>query len=212
MGNSIFITGTDTGVGKTLVAGFLARYFTEKGLRTTTQKWVETGREEGAESDLTPYIFKYPSSPHLAARLEERSIDPGVIKEAHLRLRSEFDLVIVEGTGGFLVPINDEETIGDLVRELLLPVLIVAENRLGAINQTLLTVEALRARRLSAAGIVFNRLSAEGEELILEDNLRIVEKLTGVKILGELPFRADIDKLYDDFRPIAERILASIHG
>jgi len=227
-GNSIFITGTDTGVGKTLVAALSARYLDERGVRAITQKWVQTGCEGAAEdvlfhmrslrdgprhlrmfhSDMAPYVFRHPSSPHLAARLEKKTIDPEVIKSAYERLMTEFEFVVVEGTGGLLVPLNDEKTIADIVEELSLPVLIVADNRLGAINQTLLTARALEERGIKAAGIVFNRPSGKGDELILEDNPRIVGKLTGVNVLGDLPFGEDLDELYEEFIPIGEKIFS----
>ncbi|MEA3488998.1 MAG: dethiobiotin synthase [Candidatus Omnitrophota bacterium] len=226
MVNSIFITGTDTGVGKTVVTAFLGGYLSGKGVKVVTQKWIQTGcagisgdvafhtkfigsgekHLEKYQTERTPYVLEFPSSPHLAALLEKKHIDAEKIERAFLKLSKEFDLVLVEGTGGFMVPINDEQTIGDIVKGLCLPVLVVAENRLGAINQTLLTVEALRKRGLEILGIVFNRLSKEGDRLILEDNLRIVKRLTGVEVLGELPFSEDMDALYRSFLPVGEKI------
>jgi dethiobiotin synthetase len=230
MDNALFITGTDTEVGKTLVTGLLARLLTEKGIKTITQKWVQTGctgvskdiamhmklmagdakRMEKYLSDMAPYVLEFPSSPHLAASLEKRHIDAGRIEDSFRRLAEDFDFVLVEGTGGVMVPLNDEEMIVDIVKRLRLKVLVVAENRLGAINQTLLTVEALKERNLKIAGIVFNRVSEKGHEIVLKDNIRIVESLTGEKVLGELHYSGDMQELYRKFLPIGEQIFKKL--
>jgi len=226
MTNSIFITGTGTGVGKTLVTGLLGRLLTEKGKKVITQKWVQTGCAGVSEdiaahmrvigcgdkyfgsyrSDMAPYVLKFPSSPHLAASIEKERIDPGRIERSFRRLARDFDVVIVEGTGGLMVPIDEGTVIADIAEKLCLNTLIVAENRLGVINQTLLTVESLRKRKLRIVGIIFNRLSESGDDLILKDNMRIVGKLTGEEILGELEYNRDTDALYGKFRPAGERI------
>jgi len=227
MKNAVFVTGTDTGVGKTVVTGLLGRFFEEEGRKVITQKWVQTGCDgipgdidahmkaigtdgrdvEKYRSDMAPYVLKFPSSPHLAASMEGKHIDAGKIERAFRRLEAEFDVVLVEGTGGLLVPISDEKVIADIVERLGLPVLVVAENRLGAINQTLLTVEALKKRALQIEGIVFNRLSEDGDDLILKDNMRIVERLTGEKILGELSCKEDADVRYKEFLSIGKQLL-----
>jgi dethiobiotin synthetase len=227
MNNSIFITGTDTEVGKTVITGLLARTLSENGVNVITQKWVQTGCS-GLSEDITehmrfmdagvspageygkdrvPYTFEFPASPHLAALLEKKSIDPVRIKESFMRLARDFEFVVVEGTGGLMVPINDEVMIVDIVEELDLPVLVVAENRLGAINQTVLTVEALKERGLRITGIVFNRLVEKGEETVLKDNPRIIENLTGVEVLGELDYGKEKDAIVENWRPIGEKLL-----
>ncbi|MFC1548624.1 dethiobiotin synthase [Candidatus Omnitrophota bacterium] len=225
--NAVFITGTCTGVGKTVVTGLLGRLLKEKGIRAVTQKWVQTGCSEVTgdimthamfmkrgkdvpdkyRPHMTPYVLDFPSSPHLAALLEKKRIDPAIIENAFHRLSTDFEFVLVEGSGGLMVPINDKEMIVDIVERLRLPVLVVAENKLGAINHTLLTVEALRKRDLSLAGVIFNRLSDEGNEVILKDNLRVVESLAGADVLGELRHEKNIDVLFEAFRPIGERVL-----
>ncbi len=228
MVKGIFVTGTDTGVGKTVVTGLLGRFLAERGVNVVTQKWVQTGCKGVSEDieahirfmdgdkgffdkyteEMAPYIFEFPSSPHLAAALEEKSIDTGRIESAFRRLAQDFDYVIAEGAGGALVPVSEKELMIDIAEKLALPVLVVARNRLGAINQTLLTVEALKRRGLKIAGIVFNHLGGGSNEVVLKDNLQIITKLSGVKVLGELPFREDAAGLYEDFIPIGERILA----
>lgn len=226
MNRSIFITGTDTGVGKTVITGLLGRFLSEKGIKTVTQKWVQTGCAHFSEDitihmklmgkgknefekyfqDMAPYILEFPSSPHLAAGLEKKHIDIERIEKSFLSLQKDFDVVLVEGSGGLMVPVDDKTMMIDIARSLSLPVLVVAGNRLGAINQTALTVDALKRRNMKTLGVIFNQLSRGQNELILKDNPRIVEKLTGVEILGELPFSENIKDLYGSFRPIAERL------
>ncbi|MFQ5953318.1 MAG: dethiobiotin synthase, partial [Candidatus Omnitrophota bacterium] len=226
MNKAIFITGTDTGVGKTVVTGLLGKFLLEKGINVATQKWVQTGCIGFSEdialhmklmgrtqkdienyfSEVAPYVLEFPSSPHLAAELEKKRIDTAKIKESFLKLQREFDIVLVEGAGGLMVPIDDEKMMIDLVGEIGLPVLVVAENKLGAINQTILTIEALRKRDMDIAGVIFNQRTKSEDELILKDNPKIVGKLTGVEILGELSFSEKIEDLYEAFRPIAERL------
>jgi len=225
MGKTLFITGTDTGVGKTLVTGFLARYLRERGENVVTQKWIETGcaggscdiaehlRLSGTEgmipdevrSDMAPYTFKFPASPHLAASLEGKYIETLKIMDSLERLKKKFDTVLIEGVGGLLVPVTGGTVIADIVRELALPTLIVAGNRLGAINHTLLTVEALRSRRIEIAGIIFNRISGEEDDRILDDNPGIISKLTGVRVLADLPYSASTEEIYGSLRKALNR-------
>ncbi|MGD2279270.1 MAG: AAA family ATPase, partial [Candidatus Omnitrophota bacterium] len=109
-----------------------------------------------------------------------------------------------------MVPINEEKIMIDIVKKLNLPVLVVTENKLGAINQTVLTVEALRKRDMQIIGIIFDRCSKGQNEYILEDNPKIIKKLTGVEILGEVPFNKDIAELYETFRPVGQNILQAL--
>lgn len=230
MNDALFITGTDTGAGKTVITGLLGRFLLEKGVNAVTQKWVQTGCTgfsediavhlklmnmdrsfiEGHINDVAPYIFEFPASPHLAAGLEKKHIDISRIESSFIRLKERFEFVAVEGSGGLMVPLNETTTLIDIINDLDLKVLIVAENRLGGINQTILTVESLQRRNIRVVGIIFN-CSEKGENnLILEDNPRIVKKLTGVNILGVLGHDEDIDRLYETFRPIGEKILDSL--
>ena len=231
MAEAIFITGTDTGVGKTMVSGMLARALLEEGQNVITQKWIQTGSDtfsddidthlelmkrkrediEGCMQDVAPYVLSFPSSPHLAAEIEKTSIDAEKIKNSFLRLKSKFDFVVVEGSGGLKVPISDKTLMVDIVDDLKIPTIIVAENKLGAINQTLLTVDALKERNMPILGIIFNRLS-EGmwDEIVLKDNKSIVERISQVQVLGELGFSRNFDFLYEGFRRIAVRILEKV--
>jgi dethiobiotin synthetase len=227
---SIFVTGTDTGVGKTLISGMLARYLCHKGYGVITQKWIQTGSTcsphdiglhlklmgRGIEdikeylTCISPYVLGFPGSPHLACARERKVIDEGKIKRSLRRLEKRFDFVIVEGVGGALVPFNEKRLVIDIARDLNLSVLIVAANKLGAINHTLLTVEAIERRNMRIAGIVFNSATRQVKDVILKDNPRIVEKLTGSRILGVLPWKKNKDLLYKKFLPIGRSILKAL--
>jgi dethiobiotin synthetase len=223
---AVFVTGTDTEVGKTLVCGLLARYLNEKGLRVVTQKWIQTGSVDDIpediashlclmdrdashiasfRSDVCPYQLELPASAHLAGEAEERMIDPEKIKQSTLNLTQAFDRVVVEGLGGALVPYSREGLVIDIVKMLNLPVVIVARNRLGAINHTLLTIEALLARGLNILGVVFSGSEYENA-FIAQDNPQIVADLTGQRILGTLPWTKELYALHDAFEPIGASI------
>jgi dethiobiotin synthetase len=207
----IFVTSTDTGAGKTVVTGLLARYLSEKGIRAITQKWIQTGKEQDIDMhlnlmnrkkqdfrgflfDMVPYKFRLPASPHLAAKHERRRIDKDTIFRSFLRLFSDFDFVVAEGTGGALVPYSGKNLLIDIARELKMPVLIVAENRLGVINHTMLTIEAIKRRNMKMAGIVFNAPAARVSKVILKDNPEVIKRLSGEKILGCLPRLQDRER------------------
>lgn len=223
---AVFVTGTDTGVGKTLIAACLSRYLIENGHSAITQKWVQTGSKSSISPDvkfhlkmigvnalrlngylnhLSPYVLKEACSPHLSARLANKRIDIKKIINSFKILNKKFDFLIVEGTGGALVPYSKENLLIDLVKRLNLSVIVVAENRLGAINHTLLTVEALRARNINILGIVFNNLKRE-KRYILEDNIRIIKELSNARVLGALPREPNYCKLYRKFLPIGKNI------
>lgn len=222
----IFVTGTDTGVGKSIVTGFLAKYLREKGCKVVTQKWVQTGSRFSADINLhlkimgvskslikehldcvCPYIFKLPASPHLAAKAEHKKIKIAKIKKSFKLLSSKFDFVIVEGIGGALVPLNEKHLVIDIAKELGLPVLVVAQNKLGAINHILMTIEVLSKRKMKILGVLFNNCQGQ-DKLILKDNPDIIRKITGQNILGVLPWNKRFSLLYKRFLPIAGKIIA----
>lgn len=230
---AIFVTGTDTGVGKTVITGYLARYLLERGYSVITQKWIQTGCKnkipqdikthlrligkgrgigiENAKKLLThiaPYVFKLACSPHLAAKIEKKKISAGKIKKSFRVLSEKFDFVIVEGVGGSLVPFNERNLVIEITKELNLPVLIVVGNKLGAINHALLTIEALNSRKIKIIGLVFNNIS-KGTEYILRDNPGIIGRLAGQKTSGILPYAKLDEKLYQKFIPIGQEILKS---
>ena len=206
---AVFICGTDTAVGKTYFTGKIYNELLDKGINAVTQKWVQTGAK-GFSPDIAqhlkmagktkiavkdilalvnPYSFKRASSPHLAARLEKKKIDVQKIKSSFKKLSKMFDHVIVEGVGGALVPVNNKTLVIDIVKELKLPVIIVAANKLGAINHTLMTVEALKKRKIKILGIVFNNMQGGQDPRVLKDNPLIVSKLSGVPVLGTLSYK-----------------------
>ncbi len=227
--NGIFITGTDTGSGKTVVTGCLARYLLDKNYNVITQKWIQTGSAAGQSPDIKlhlkimgrgtdyikdylshvcPYVFNTAASPHLASRLERRKINPDKMMNSFKLLSNRFDFVLVEGIGGALVPFDKSRLVIDIAKKLDLPALVVVQNKLGAINHTLLTIEALRARKINILGLVFNNYKNQNRQ-ILTDNTRIIKALTGEKCFGALPWMetaGNFNKLYRRFIPIADKI------
>jgi dethiobiotin synthase len=218
---SLLITGTDTGVGKTIICRHLAGYLQSRGLNVITQKWVQTGCTESddiREHNLTlpasaaqipnlkelrcPYSLSYAASPHLAAKSHGVEIKAARIEEALITLERHFDVVLVEGSGGALVPLNEEMLMADMAARLNMPVLIVTVNRLGAINHTLLTIEALNARGINVTGLIFNRVERSGDETILRDNIRVISQFSNVPVLGEMPFVTGQEEALVKFAPI----------
>jgi len=191
------ILGTSTNCGKTYVTGLLAKFFYEQGIKVITQKWVQTGAKSFSPDvkkhlkiagipfseikkykDLVnPYCFKFPASPHLAAKMENKKINPSKIIKAYQKLAAEFDLVLVEGAGGVLVPLTENVLLIDLVKKLNLPVLLVIDNKLGAINETLLSIEALQKRKINILGLVFNQRKKNVPQQILGDNIKTISQL-----------------------------------
>ncbi|MGD1001184.1 MAG: dethiobiotin synthase [Candidatus Brocadiia bacterium] len=224
--SAIFVAGTDTGVGKTVVTGLLARSLALRGYRVATQKWVQTGGASDLDAHLrwmgrsrsefrgflramVPVALAAPVSPHLAAELGGARITACRIRRAFLRLSQHFDFVIVEGTGGLMVPFSRKRLLVDLAQELDLPVLLVAGNRLGAINHTLLSLEALKARKMKLLGVVFNNFAGAGNARVLRDNPKVIESLSGQRALGALPRTRRPGTLIKRFAPIAEKVLAA---
>jgi dethiobiotin synthetase len=227
---ALFVTGTDTGVGKTVITGCLAKYLSEKGYNVITQKWIQTGSNSNSPSDIElhlkimnrniddmkeylsyalPYVFKSACSAHLASKIENKRININKIKKSFKILSNRFDFIIIEGLGGVLVPYNKRRLVIDIVKDLDLPVLVVVENKLGAINHTLLTIEVLNIRKIKIFGLVFNNRKCENKP-ILEDNPRIIKALTKQKIFGALPREIRHRKLYERFIPIGDRIFRQL--
>ena len=198
----LFVTGTDTGVGKTVVACSLLRAFRARGIDVGGMKPIETGvGSEGpldalalrkaaggaaALDDVCPLRFTLPAAPTVAARAEGRSVEVWAIHKAYERMRARHDCVIVEGAGGLLVPATEELSMADLARELDLPLLIVARASLGTINHTLLSLEAAVERGLAVVGVVISH--ADGELTGADAaNLTALRDALGSALLGELP-------------------------
>jgi dethiobiotin synthetase len=197
----LFVTGTDTEVGKTVVAGSIAAAVRARGERVAVYKPVVTGLDEPVEPDwprdhqllaaaagvapdaVSPHRFGPPVSPHLAAELAgvELDLDALVLAAGAAAAEARADLLIAEGVGGLLVPLTPERTIRDLAVALGLPVLIVARPGLGTINHTLLTIEAARAARLEIAGVVITPWP-EDPPVMVRSNRATIARLGGVRV------------------------------
>ncbi|BAU28822.1 dethiobiotin synthase [Aneurinibacillus soli] len=212
--HGLFITGTDTGVGKTLATACLTALLTESGINAIPYKPVQSGGiATGAgllaedvlfyqdvcdlphtQSQLCSYCLEPAFSPHLAARETGVHIDPARIRAQFHQLTRSHDVVLVEGAGGLAVPIAETDsglymTI-DLVRELRLPLLLVTHAGLGTINHTVLTVEYARSHQLTIIGLLINRMP-DVPTIMQQDNIRMIEKLTGIPVLGIIPELTD---------------------
>ena len=197
-----FVSGTDTGVGKTVVACALLRAMRRRGLDAGAMKPIETG--VGAEGpldaqalrsaaaatepleEICPQTFALPAAPTVAAASEGRDVEMKPIRDAFARLRQRHEWLVVEGAGGLLVPAARGLTMADLCREFELPLLIVGRAALGTINHTLLTLEAAKARKLPVAGVV---ISHSGGRLSEADqaNLEALRDALGARLVGEIP-------------------------
>lgn len=202
MGMGYFVTGTDTGVGKTRVSCALLRAFAVAGKTVVGMKPIVAGCENGIWADVellsaasnvsvgreyvNPYALVPPIAPHIAANRAGIEINLKVIRQAYLELKKRADIVIVEGAGGFLVPLNDHEDSATLVQALGLPVLLVVGMRLGCINHALLTAHAVRAAGLPLAGWVANRVDPEMPAF--EENIVALEQRLDCPLLGILPY------------------------
>jgi dethiobiotin synthetase len=194
----LFVTATDTGVGKTSVARALLAAYRARGHVVAAMKPCETGGGDDAArlaaatgraldpALVNPYRFARPAAPSVAARAEGAYVELRQIAAAADALSVGADLLIVEGAGGLLVPLDGQHTMADLARVLRLPVLIVARPSLGTVNHTLLTVEAARRRDLALAGFVFSRTDApRGADE--PTNAAAIARQGGVRYLGTLP-------------------------
>ena len=210
----VLVTGTDTGVGKTLVATAIAAALATRGVRIAVAKPAETGCPErdgelvpedavalrnaagdpASLADVCPHRFPDPLAPALAAERAGARVDVDALA-AHLRRRAaDADLLLVEGAGGLLVPLTADVTFADLAARLDAAVVVVVGSRLGAINAALLTLEAVRARRVPLAGYVVNRLAPD-DDLAVATNDDLLARLTAERRLGTLPFLPDADAL-----------------
>ena len=207
MTKGFFVTGTDTGIGKTTVSCALLHAFAAQGKKVAGMKPIAAGSENGHWMDvelllpasnvnifrqqINPYAFDPPVSPHIAAQQAGIEIDLSVIHQAYRELSKKVDVVIVEGAGGFLVPINSRQTGADLAQMLNLPVILVVGMRLGCLNHALLTGQAIRSADLILAGWVAN--CVDSQMLVLEENIATLEQRLDCPLLGVLPFESDMD-------------------
>ncbi|MBE7414400.1 MAG: dethiobiotin synthase [Deltaproteobacteria bacterium] len=208
MKRSFFITGTDTGVGKTEVACMLARAFRASGLKPGVMKPVETGCPErdgrlvpmdalrlkeasgtGAELDIiNPYRFAPPLAPLTASGLSGTTIEFKKIKSCFKELSNTHDIMLVEGAGGLLTPVAQDTYMADLALDLGLPAVIVSANRLGTINHTLMTLKCAVGMGIEVAGIILNNSEPHGDDLSRAHNRAELERLSPAPVLFEAPF------------------------
>lgn len=202
MTQSFFITGTGTGVGKTIVTAGIAGHFLSKGRNVSIMKPVQTGTSKSV-SDLetikaivpginplpkmlaTPYSFSLPASPLLAARSEDREIEPDTILRAFkdASSRQDVDVLLVEGAGGLLVPLTEEFLMIDLISKMNIPTILVATPGLGTVNHTLLSIEAMKKRNLKIAGIIINKMPLQ-PGIVEKDNVRTIGQMSGIPVIA----------------------------
>ena len=200
----LFVTGTDTGVGKTVVAGAIADWFRRRSVRVAVLKPVATGcvrRREGLVSEdaeflahcadarhpldlICPQRYAEPLAPAVAAERAGRPVDWTAIQRSIDLMSRDSDVMIVEGVGGLMVPMDERHTVLDMIRWLRFPAVVVARPGLGTINHTVLTVNAVRD---AVAGVIVNRYPADGAGVAEETNLRAIERWGRVPLLCVVP-------------------------
>lgn len=202
MAKTIFITATGTDIGKTYVSGLIAKHIKDKGLNIGYYKAALSGSNDIKDSDawyvkqqadlpdsydeMVSYTYKHAYSPHLAAQIEGNPPDIKIIKNAYKDISKKHDYMIVEGSGGIICPIrydnNQKIFLEDIIKELNIPSLIIADAGLGTINSTVLTIEYMRSKNLKINGVILNRFEMSNK--MHEDNKKMIEEMTGVKIIG----------------------------
>ena len=208
---SLFVAGTDTEIGKTFASSALLHGFARAGLRAAAMKPIASGAAErdgvlhnddadqlDAAANValppgirTPFMMREPIAPHIAAAREGIALEIGRIVEAHRFAVTQADIVVVEGVGGFRVPLDDTHDTADLAVALNVPVVLVVGMRLGCISHALLTVEAIASRGLTLAGWVANRV--DPNMLYSDENIRTLEQLIDAPLIGVIPHFAPAD-------------------
>ena len=212
---SVFVTGSDTGVGKTQFAVWLLRMLRSSGLRSAGMKPICCGDRRDAElllaassegltiDDVNPMWLRTPAAPFTAAMVEEHSVDIEPILKKFLELDHRFECVVVEGVGGWLVPIRTDYFVGDLAAALKLPVIVVAENRLGCLNHTLLTIRSVEAHGLMCAGVILNNFGSTAD-IASRTNPEVLQQCLSVPIVAD--FRDDLSEIPDWLRKMLPEI------
>lgn len=226
MSKGMFITGTDTGVGKTFVATGLIRVMKESGLNVCPMKPVESGcksvrgklipadalaLQKAAGVDeyidvINPYRLKNALAPSVAAEIEGIEIRKREILSAFKRMSAKYETIVVEGAGGIMVPVYKKYLYIDLARDLKLPVIIVSRPGLGTINHTLLSIDALISRGLNVLGIIINYTEKVRKGLAEKTNPIYIEKIGKVPVLGIVPYSGNKKYTQRVFRDIASKI------
>jgi dethiobiotin synthetase len=213
----VFITATDTGVGKTVVTAALAATLARGEYSVGVMKPIETGVRTNGRSDavrlkqaacatdaldlIRPYAFRHPMSPLAAAELEKKPVQVSSILRAYRALQSRNDLVLVEGVGGVCVPITKTINMLDLIETMKVGTIVVGRTSLGGINHALLTLAALRLRKIPIVALVLNRsrparnASARRQE---RSTIRLLQQLAEVPVVGPLPFIASLNRSWHE--------------
>lgn len=197
MSEVYFISGIDTDAGKTYVTGWLARQYMDRGLSVATQKFIQTGCDlysedievhrrimgtgmlpEDTDHTTAPVIFHYPASAQLAARLDNREIDLGEVDRSTQILTGRYDVVLVEGAGGLMVPVTDDFFTIDYVASRKLPLMLVTNGVLGSINHTILSLEAIKSRGIRLAALLYNEYF-DTDRVIAEDTRGFLRRYMG---------------------------------
>lgn len=218
MVQSYFVIGTDTNVGKTYVASALVKHFAALDLKTIGMKPVASGCELNEKNELinedvtalisasnisaevdliNPYHFKPAIAPHIAADQAGIKIDLSVIQQAYTQLASLADVVVVEGAGGFCVPLNKTQTLADLALLLNIPMILVVGMRLGCINHALLTVEAIQARSLKLAGWIANEI--EPNFAMFDENLSSLQQRIAAPCMSIVRWQGELNMAVNNF-------------
>ena len=193
--NIYFISGIDTDAGKSYCTAWYARELMQRGLRVITQKFIQTGNTghsedidlhrrltgtgylpEDKEGLTMPEIFSYPCSPHLAARIDKRPIDFGKIERATRELSHRYDTVLVEGAGGLMVPLTEDFLTIDYIAEKQYPLIFVTSGKLGSINPTLLSFEAIKNRGIALDTVLYNLYPTVEDKTIQEDTMKYIKQ------------------------------------
>lgn len=228
---AFFITGTDTGVGKTFITAQIARAMRRKGIDVGVMKPVETGcpvkggrlvpsdalllKEASGSKDpldlINPFRFKNPLAPAVASRLEGVTIDMAKIKKSFDELLRRHEAVLIEGAGGLLTPITGKKTMADLAQALSTPLVIIVANRLGAINHALLTIHCARCSGGGGggggiAGVIINNVTP-GKDPSAGTNTKEITRLSGINIISEVPFLRGASFKAGLFKKAVERLM-----
>lgn len=201
MGRALFVTGTDTDIGKTTVSKAIVAELRSRKADVVYYKPVQSGGSGDTDEIsrlgvdvVNTYTFKEPYSPHYASELESVEVEPGEIISSYRGLRSRSDYLLVEGAGGLIVPlVRNGYYISNMIVDMGIDVLLVTELRVGGINHTLLSYEYLRSIGVDGICIYANRYGDSDYE---RDNKRIIEEYTGIEVLTELKGAGVIDRLF----------------
>jgi len=206
--SGFFITGVDTGAGKTIVTASMIAYCNRQGIKTGYMKPIESGVDpkcfsssnsdaqflleaagDGADiSEVCPIQLKTPASPYQACLIENKTIDLDLIYSAYRKLRDEKEVVLVEGIGGLSVPINRDVMLYDFIKELGLPLIVAVPMRLGALNHSLLTLRAANEENLKVAGIILVDLEDAHQDPVMKDLGKMINEFADTPILGMCPY------------------------